>query len=89
MSGEELHKCARERALGLPGTSAGFPFGPAHEVLKVRGKVFLMLTTVPSASSGYGVDSTQRGRPVITLKAEPRTATRCGGSIPRSRPATT
>lgn len=71
MDGEELHECARERALGLRGTSAGFPFGPAHEVLKVRGKVFLMLTTVPPASSGCGVDSAQRGRPVITLKAEP------------------
>ena len=71
MDGDTLHETARRRALELPGTSAGRPFGPNHEVMKVREKVFLMLTTVPAASSGYGVDDTQRGQPVITLKAEP------------------
>lgn len=71
MDGDTLHGLARRRALELPGTSAGWPFGPNHEVMKVREKVFLMLTTVPAASSGYGVDDTQRGQPVITLKAEP------------------
>lgn len=71
MDGVELHELARDRGLQLPGTSAGWPFGPNHEVMKVREKVFLMLTTVPAASSGYGVDDAQRGQPVITLKAEP------------------
>lgn len=71
MNGDELHGFARSRALELPGTSAGWPFGPNHEVMKVRERVFLMLTIVPAASSGYGVDDTQRGQPVITLKAEP------------------
>lgn len=71
MDGDDLHETARRRALELPGTSAGWPFGPNHEVMKVREKVFLMLTTVPAASSGYGVDDAQRGQPVITLKAEP------------------
>lgn len=74
MDGGELHDCARARGLELRGTSAGWPFGPAHEVLKVRGKVFLMLTTVLAASTGYGVDDAQRGQPIITLKAEPEDA---------------
>ena len=64
MNGDELHGFARSRALELPGTSAGWPFGPNHEVMKVRERVFLMLTIVPAASSGYGVDDTP-ARPAV------------------------
>lgn len=42
----------------LPNAEPGFPFGPDWEVVKVCGKVFLLLTAVP-------------GTPVATLKSDP------------------
>lgn len=70
MRDDELHGLARECALGLPAASAGWPFGPEHEVMKVRGKVFLMLTVAPESTTGFGTENL-RGRPILTLKAEP------------------
>lgn len=58
MEAQRLHACARERAQELPGSSMGFPFGPDHEVHKVRGKVFLLMTVLG-------------GDPVATLKVHP------------------
>jgi predicted DNA-binding protein (MmcQ/YjbR family) len=60
--GEELQEAAREMAEELPASTVGHPFGPEHEVYKVRGKVFMLLTDVV-------------GAPVVTLKAEPEDST--------------
>jgi predicted DNA-binding protein (MmcQ/YjbR family) len=62
VNGEELQDAAREMAEELPGSTMGHPFGPEHEVYKVRGKVFMLLTDVV-------------GAPVVTLKAEPEDST--------------
>jgi hypothetical protein len=56
MNGSALHKTAADCAEGLPGAQLEHPFGPAWEVYKVRGKVFMLMTEVP-------------GRPVVILKA--------------------
>lgn len=61
MDAEQLHACARDRAQELPASSGGFPFGPDHEVFKVCGKVFLLMTELS-------------GVPVATLKADPADA---------------
>lgn len=58
MDATRLHDCARERAAELPASTAGFPFGPDHEVHKVCGKVFLLMTELA-------------GDPVATLKVDP------------------
>lgn len=58
MDATRLHDCARERAAELPASTAGFPFGPDHEVHKVLGKVFLLMTELA-------------GDPVATLKVDP------------------
>lgn len=86
MNGEMLHNLARERALELPGASAEWPFGPEHEVFKVRGKVFLMLTHVPVNSTGFGVDDGLRGQPVITLKADPQDSEALQQEFPQVTP---
>lgn len=86
MNGEELHDLARARALELPGASAEWPFGPEHEVFKVRGKVFLMLTHVPVDSTGYGMDDDVRGRPVITIKADPQDSEALQQEFPQVTP---
>ncbi|MDI3331612.1 MAG: MmcQ/YjbR family DNA-binding protein [Micrococcus sp.] len=62
MNGDALQDAAREMAEELPASTLGFPFGPEHEVYKVKGRVFMMLTEV-------------RGAPVVTLKAEPEDST--------------
>jgi predicted DNA-binding protein (MmcQ/YjbR family) len=58
MNGSALHKTAAACAQELPGAQLEYPFGPAWEVFKVRGKVFMLMTEV-------------QGRPVVTLKADP------------------
>jgi predicted DNA-binding protein (MmcQ/YjbR family) len=58
MNGSTLQKTAASCAEELPGARLEHPFGPAWEVFKVRGKVFMLMTAVP-------------GRPVVILKADP------------------
>jgi predicted DNA-binding protein (MmcQ/YjbR family) len=58
MNGSALHKTAADCAEELPGAQLEHPFGPAWEVYKVRGKVFMLMTEAP-------------GRPVVILKADP------------------
>lgn len=58
MDGNTLQDTARRRAEELPGTGQVHPFGPEHEVFKVRGKVFLLMTELA-------------GKQVVTLKATP------------------
>ncbi|MFI6647591.1 MmcQ/YjbR family DNA-binding protein [Streptomyces sp. NPDC050529] len=58
MNGTPLHKTAANGAEELPGALLEHPFGDDWEVLKVRGKVFMLMTEVP-------------GRPVVILKADP------------------
>ena len=58
MNGSALHTTAADCAEELPGAQLEHPFGPAWEVYKVRGKVFMLMTEVP-------------GRPVVILKADP------------------
>ncbi|WP_109031250.1 MmcQ/YjbR family DNA-binding protein [Streptomyces rubrogriseus] len=53
-----LYKSAADSAHELPGAELGHPFGDDWEVLKVRGKVFMLMTEVP-------------GRPVVILKSDP------------------
>ncbi|MGY5765128.1 MmcQ/YjbR family DNA-binding protein [Brachybacterium sp. DNPG3] len=55
---DELHELALERALALPASRSERPFGPEAEVLKVLGKVFLLVTE-------------RHGRPILVLKADP------------------
>lgn len=54
----DLHHVASEHAQTLPLSTKEFPFGPEHEVYKIRGKVFLLLTVL-------------RGEAIITLKSDP------------------
>ncbi|WP_312892749.1 MmcQ/YjbR family DNA-binding protein [Allostreptomyces psammosilenae] len=58
MDGEALQEAARRHAEGLPAATLEHPFGPDWEVFKVRGKVFMLMTSVP-------------GTPVVILKSEP------------------
>jgi len=58
MNGSALRHTAADCAEELPGARLEQPFGPAWEVYKVRGKVFMLMTDVP-------------GRPMVILKADP------------------
>ncbi|MFE5291431.1 MmcQ/YjbR family DNA-binding protein [Isoptericola sp. NPDC056618] len=49
---------AAATALALPGVTRTWPFGPEHDVFKVRAKVFCMTTEV-------------MGTPLVTLKCAP------------------
>ncbi|MFD6134979.1 MmcQ/YjbR family DNA-binding protein [Isoptericola sp. NPDC060257] len=49
---------AAATALALPGVTRTWPFGPEHDVFKVRAKVFCMTTEVT-------------GTPLVTLKCAP------------------
>ena len=59
MDSKTLQAESHRIALALPFTEHYWPFGPAHDVFKVGGKIF-MLT------------STAHGRPMVTLKSEPQ-----------------
>lgn len=59
MDGERLHRIAGEFALSLPGSELTHPFGEAWDVVKVRGKIFALLTELP-----------RTGIPVVLLKAD-------------------
>ncbi|KOA69616.1 putative DNA-binding protein (MmcQ/YjbR family) [Pantoea agglomerans] len=61
MQGHEIQRIAIEAAERLPAAECSYPFGPEHQVYKVCGKVFLLLTEL-------------RGVPIITLKCEPQQA---------------
>ncbi|MFI6334363.1 MmcQ/YjbR family DNA-binding protein [Streptomyces sp. NPDC050535] len=61
MDGKTLQETAQERARSLPVVTLEYPFGPAWEVFKVHGKVFMLMTEVP-------------GRPVVILKSDPEEA---------------
>ncbi|MBY8877367.1 MmcQ/YjbR family DNA-binding protein [Actinacidiphila acidipaludis] len=58
MNGQELQKIAGDRAAELPGAEVEHRVGPDWEVYKVRGKVFMLMTSMP-------------GHPVVILKADP------------------
>ena len=58
MRDTQLQEWARVRADELPGAGLEHPFGPEADVYKVRGKVFMLLSSGP-------------GRPVVNLKARP------------------
>ena len=58
MDGQALQHHAVERAEELPGAELHHPFGPDWDVWKVRGKVFMLLTSIT-------------GTPMVTLKASP------------------
>ncbi|HEY4615054.1 MAG TPA: MmcQ/YjbR family DNA-binding protein [Citricoccus sp.] len=73
MNGDRLQALARDRAEELPGAAMSHPFGPEHEVYKVRGKVFMLLTELD-------------GDPVLTLKAEPEDATALRSAYPQIIP---
>lgn len=63
MKGWNLQDTAREVAEEVPASTKGHPFGPEYEVfkVKVKGKVFMLLTEVP-------------GEPIVVLKADPEDA---------------
>ena len=61
MQGADIQRIAIEAAERLPAAESSYPFGPAHQVYKVCGKVFLLLTVL-------------RGVPIITLKCQPQQA---------------
>lgn len=46
MDAAALVQRAKERADELPGSEPGNPFGPDWDVYKVRGKVFMLLTSI-------------------------------------------
>ncbi|MDR1806725.1 MAG: MmcQ/YjbR family DNA-binding protein [Propionibacteriaceae bacterium] len=58
MQGSRVQRVALDRALALPGATLEWPFGPDWDVVKVRGKVFLLMAEL-------------RGQPIVILKADP------------------
>ena len=58
MDGTALQELAVRTATDLPGVTHEHPFGPGWEVLKVSGKVFVLVTEVP-------------GEPVAIVKCDP------------------
>lgn len=58
MDGTALQHVAMETASGLRAVTRTYPFGPEHDVFKVAGKIFLLVTEL-------------RGTPIVTLKCEP------------------
>ncbi|MDR8020229.1 MmcQ/YjbR family DNA-binding protein [Nesterenkonia aerolata] len=82
MDGEQLHSTARRRAEALPGSSFDFRFGPDYEVASVRNRVFMLMTRVPEASTGFGVTASSRGQPVLVLKTPPEDAEALRASHP-------
>ncbi|MFI7481453.1 MmcQ/YjbR family DNA-binding protein [Kocuria sp. M1R5S2] len=58
MDGTRLQDVAMETAGALRAVTRTFPFGPEHDVFKVAGRVFLVVTEL-------------RGTPIVTMKCEP------------------
>lgn len=58
MDGQQIQKIARQTALALPDAGTDYPFGPEVEVIKVRGKMFALLSQV-------------RGERIVNLKCRP------------------
>ncbi|WP_096455221.1 MmcQ/YjbR family DNA-binding protein [Corynebacterium suranareeae] len=69
----DLHHIAARHAQTLPLSTKEFPFGPEHEVYKVRGKVFLLLTIL-------------KGKPIITLKSDPEIGASLRSGFPTIEP---
>lgn len=67
--GDDVIVAAWTAAGALDDVADEQPFGPAFDVAKIGGKIFMMTTTV-------------RGRPVVTLKCEPEYAAALRGSHP-------
>ncbi|BCU56608.1 MmcQ/YjbR family DNA-binding protein [Enterobacter kobei] len=61
MDSKTLQACAHRVALELPFTEHCWPFGPDADVFKVNGKIFMMTATA-------------RGRPLVSVKADPQKA---------------
>jgi predicted DNA-binding protein (MmcQ/YjbR family) len=61
MHGKKLQERASARARELPGAALTHPFGDDWDVFKVRGKVFMLQTSVT-------------GEPIVILKAAPTDA---------------
>ncbi|MFD5598484.1 MmcQ/YjbR family DNA-binding protein [Leucobacter sp. NPDC058333] len=61
MDGTQLHERAAARAEELPGAVLEHPFAPEIDVYKVRGKVFMLCSTL-------------QGSEIVTLKAAPADA---------------
>ncbi|PJJ71550.1 putative DNA-binding protein (MmcQ/YjbR family) [Diaminobutyricimonas aerilata] len=67
MNGHDLQLAAVARAGSLPDAGLEQPFGPEWDVYKVRGRVFMLLTTLGE-------------QPIVTLKATPEdTKALCAG----------
>ena len=58
MDSKALQEHARRVALEMPFTEHCWPFGPEYDVIKVGGKIFMLMATV-------------RGRPHVSLKSDP------------------
>ncbi|WP_243076057.1 MmcQ/YjbR family DNA-binding protein [Microbacterium sp. SS28] len=58
MHDDPLSRYARDRADELPGAGLEHPFGPEWDVFKVRGKVFMLMTS-------------STGDPIVNLKVDP------------------
>ena len=61
VAGAKLQQAVADLARQWPEATCTQPFGPEHDVFKVKGKVFAMTTGVP-------------GHPVVTLKCDPERA---------------
>lgn len=61
MQGDTLQQHARDRVEELPGAGLEHPFGPAWDVFKVRGKVFMLMTEIT-------------GESIVIVKADPEDA---------------
>jgi predicted DNA-binding protein (MmcQ/YjbR family) len=58
MEGSRVQQVALDRALSFPAATLEWPFGPEWDVVKVVGKVFLLMAEL-------------RGEPIVILKADP------------------
>lgn len=76
MHGAALQELAIRTATELPDVTHEHPFGPEWDVLKVSGKVFLLVTE-------------RRANRSRSSRATRRTARPCASSTPASRRATT
>lgn len=73
MDGEMIRRRAAERAEELPGASLEHPFGPEWDVFKVRGRVFMLQSSIT-------------GEPLTTLKARPEDGAALRAAFPEIAP---